>query len=122
YFGIVARSKGKEDGMVGAVWVLRGTRLAAHFNISNPYRISRSPRDIDYAAEPLDNRLIILGVDTGINLFGKLWLHDLAFANTFDEVGAVIIPPISDDSHDICHLQRRDPHLALADRQRYIKS
>src|SRR5690606_37401011 len=69
-----------------------------------------------------DYRFIIPFLDPCINFLRKFGFHDFLLSDAFNEVWAVVVPPVSDDGHDVGHLQGRDAHFSLPDRERDIES
>src|SRR5690606_31921989 len=90
YFRIFARSKCKKNSMVLAMWVLRRSRLTAHFHVGNPNPVARSAWNIYRSAHPLNNGLVVFRIYSSVNLLFVFVFNDTLFTDSLDKMWTII--------------------------------
>src|SRR5690606_29866583 len=110
---VLPRSKCKKHGVIVTVWILYGSRLAAHLDPIDPDRIARAAGHVDRVTQPLNDWLVMFCVHARMDLLRELGFDDFLIADRFDQVRSEVIASVGDDCHDIGHLQRSDAQLSL---------
>src|SRR5690606_32155923 len=103
--------------MIGEGIVLNRTCLAADDDVAEPCAVlSRSLRH--YAFHSLHGNFEVFGINGGLVLFLEARKGKPGFPDRLHQVRGIVKPTVSNDRRKVCHLQRYDQVLALANSDR----
>lgn len=113
-FGVIHRSEGDEDRMVGAT-VFGGTRLAADSDARDSGLVAGAAWCMDDVVHTISGYLEKGVADAGLVTFIEFLVASRIGAVESDQVRGIEIAAVGDDASQISHLERDNEDLALSD-------